>query len=154
MEGRVPPAVQNKDTTKFEAKAVKANRDATAEDLLATLPGITVILARLAWGQGMVPSAILQARGATVCIELPEIGLLAFRTEPVNLGVSIGCKHQFLAEFSSRSGWIVYGTREDLSENSSVRVLLNDNCSGHAHRSVIQTMVGVCSRDVKGDPLA
>ncbi|HMD13896.1 MAG TPA: carboxypeptidase regulatory-like domain-containing protein, partial [Bacteroidota bacterium] len=42
VQGRVPVALQNGDTTEFRAGAVKVNRDATAEDLLTKLPGITV----------------------------------------------------------------------------------------------------------------
>ncbi len=42
VHGRVPVALQNGDTTEFRAGAVKVNRDATAEDLLTKLPGITV----------------------------------------------------------------------------------------------------------------
>ncbi len=42
IQGRVPPAVQNGDTTEFQAASVKVNRDATMEDLLTKLPGVIV----------------------------------------------------------------------------------------------------------------
>jgi hypothetical protein len=42
INSRVPPAVQNGDTTEYQAAAVKINRDATAEDMLTKLPGIVV----------------------------------------------------------------------------------------------------------------
>ncbi len=42
VHGRVPAAIQNGDTTEFQAAAVKVNRDATMEDLLSKLPGIIV----------------------------------------------------------------------------------------------------------------
>ncbi len=42
IEGRVPAAVQNGDTTEYQAKGVKVNRDATMEDLLSKLPGVIV----------------------------------------------------------------------------------------------------------------
>jgi hypothetical protein len=42
VEGRVPSAIQNGDTTEFQAVAVKMNRDATMEDLLTKLPGVVV----------------------------------------------------------------------------------------------------------------
>ncbi len=42
VEGRVPSAIQNGDTTEFQAVAVKMNRDATMEDLLSKLPGVIV----------------------------------------------------------------------------------------------------------------
>ena len=37
-----PPAVQKADTTEFNARAFKTNPDATTEELLAKMPGITV----------------------------------------------------------------------------------------------------------------
>lgn len=42
VEGRVPSAIQNGDTTEFQAAAVKVNRDATMEDMLSKLPGVVV----------------------------------------------------------------------------------------------------------------
>jgi hypothetical protein len=42
VQGRVPAAVQNGDTTEYLARAFKTNPDATAEDLLTKMPGITV----------------------------------------------------------------------------------------------------------------
>jgi hypothetical protein len=42
ITSRVPPAIQNGDTTEYQAAAVKINRDATAEDMLTKLPGIIV----------------------------------------------------------------------------------------------------------------
>ena len=36
------PAVQKADTTEFRAGAVKVNRDATAEDLVQKMPGVTL----------------------------------------------------------------------------------------------------------------
>ncbi len=42
VQARVPPAIQKGDTTEYIARAFKTNRDATAEDLLTKMPGITV----------------------------------------------------------------------------------------------------------------
>ncbi len=42
VQGRVPPAVQKGDTTEYTAQAFKMNKDATAEDLVAKMPGVTV----------------------------------------------------------------------------------------------------------------
>jgi len=42
VHGQIAPAIQHGDTTEFNAAAAKVNRDATAEDLLTKLPGITV----------------------------------------------------------------------------------------------------------------
>lgn len=39
---KMPPIVQNADTTEFNAAAFKTNTDASAEDLITKLPGITV----------------------------------------------------------------------------------------------------------------
>ena len=36
------PAIQKADTTEFRASAVKTNKDATAEDLVQKMPGVTV----------------------------------------------------------------------------------------------------------------
>jgi hypothetical protein len=41
-QGRIPTAVQKADTTEFNAKAFKANPDASAEELVAKMPGVTV----------------------------------------------------------------------------------------------------------------
>jgi hypothetical protein len=41
VEGRIPTAVQKGDTTEYNAGAFKMNRDATAEDLVAKMPGVT-----------------------------------------------------------------------------------------------------------------
>ena len=37
-----PPAIQKADTTEYRASAVKTNKDATAEDLVQKLPGVTM----------------------------------------------------------------------------------------------------------------
>src|ERR1041384_4282046 len=42
VEGKVPPAVQKTDTTEYNAGAFKTHPDATAEELVAKMPGITV----------------------------------------------------------------------------------------------------------------
>ncbi len=42
IKGRIPPAVQNGDTTEYASSSVKINRDATMEDLLSKLPGVIV----------------------------------------------------------------------------------------------------------------
>jgi Outer membrane protein beta-barrel family/Carboxypeptidase regulatory-like domain len=42
VEGAAPPAIQKADTTEFSAKSFKTHPDATAEDLLAKLPGIQI----------------------------------------------------------------------------------------------------------------
>lgn len=40
--GKVQPVVQKQDTSEFNAEAFKINKDATAEDLVSKMPGITV----------------------------------------------------------------------------------------------------------------
>ena len=42
IEGRVPPATQNGDTTEFNANAFKTHPDATIEELVTKMPGVTV----------------------------------------------------------------------------------------------------------------
>ena len=42
VQGAVPAAVQKADTTEFSAQAVKTHRDATAEELVTKLPGVTI----------------------------------------------------------------------------------------------------------------
>ena len=42
VQGSVPAAVQKTDTTEFSAQAVKTHRDATAEELVTKLPGVTI----------------------------------------------------------------------------------------------------------------
>jgi hypothetical protein len=42
IEGRVPPAAQNGDTTEFNANAFKTHPDATIEELVTKMPGVTV----------------------------------------------------------------------------------------------------------------
>ncbi len=42
IEGSPPPAIQKADTTEFNAGAFKTHPDATAEDLITKLPGITI----------------------------------------------------------------------------------------------------------------
>lgn len=42
VEGRIPPVRQFKDTTQFNAAGYKVNKDATTEDLITKMPGITV----------------------------------------------------------------------------------------------------------------
>ncbi len=42
VQGRVPAAVQKGDTTEYTAQAFKMNKDASAEDLVAKMPGVTV----------------------------------------------------------------------------------------------------------------
>jgi hypothetical protein len=42
VQGKVPPAVQKTDTTEYNAGAFKTHPDATAEDLVAKMPGVTV----------------------------------------------------------------------------------------------------------------
>jgi hypothetical protein len=42
IEGRIPTAVQKGDTTEYDAKAFKMNKDATTEDLVTKMPGVTV----------------------------------------------------------------------------------------------------------------
>jgi hypothetical protein len=43
VEGRVPSAIQKGDTTEYNAKAFKVNKDATVEDLVAKMPGVTIV---------------------------------------------------------------------------------------------------------------
>ena len=42
IEGRTPPAIQKDDTTEFNANAFKTHPDATIEELVTKMPGITV----------------------------------------------------------------------------------------------------------------
>ena len=42
IEGRIPPMVQKKDTAEYNASAFKTNTDATTEDLLTKMPGVSV----------------------------------------------------------------------------------------------------------------
>ncbi|RYY88587.1 MAG: TonB-dependent receptor [Chitinophagaceae bacterium] len=42
IQGTTPPAVQKNDTVQFNASAYKVNPDATSEDLVRKLPGITI----------------------------------------------------------------------------------------------------------------
>jgi hypothetical protein len=42
IRGRVPPAVQKGDTTEFNANAYKTHPDATVEELVTKMPGVTV----------------------------------------------------------------------------------------------------------------
>jgi hypothetical protein len=42
VEGKIPPAVLKGDTTEYNAKAFKTNPDATAEDLVEKMPGVTI----------------------------------------------------------------------------------------------------------------
>lgn len=62
IEGRVPPAVQNGDTTEFQAAAVKVNRDATMEDLLSKLPGIIVSNGTVTVGGETVQRVLIDGR--------------------------------------------------------------------------------------------
>lgn len=43
VEGKAPLATQNGDTTSFNSSAYKVNKDATAEDLVGKMPGVTVV---------------------------------------------------------------------------------------------------------------
>ncbi len=43
VEGKAPLATQNGDTTNYNANAYKVNKDATAEDLVTKMPGVTVV---------------------------------------------------------------------------------------------------------------
>ncbi|MCZ8286224.1 MAG: TonB-dependent receptor, partial [Bacteroidia bacterium] len=42
VEGKAPLATQNGDTTSFNSSAYKVNKDASAEDLVGKMPGVTV----------------------------------------------------------------------------------------------------------------
>ena len=42
IEGQVAPVIQKKDTAEFNAGAYKTNRDATTEDLLTKMPGVSI----------------------------------------------------------------------------------------------------------------
>lgn len=42
VEGKAPPVVMKNDTAEFSARAFKTNPDATAEDLVTKVPGVTV----------------------------------------------------------------------------------------------------------------
>ena len=42
VQGSVPTAIQKADTTEFAAQAVKTHRDATAEEMVTKLPGVTI----------------------------------------------------------------------------------------------------------------
>jgi len=41
IEGKIPPALQKGDTTQYNANAFKTNPDASAEDLITKMPGVT-----------------------------------------------------------------------------------------------------------------
>lgn len=43
VEAKIPLATQNGDTTSFSSRAYKVNKDATAEDLVGKMPGVTVV---------------------------------------------------------------------------------------------------------------
>ncbi len=43
VEGKVPLALQNGDTTSYNANAYKVNKDATTEDLVTKMPGVTIV---------------------------------------------------------------------------------------------------------------
>lgn len=43
VEGKVPVATQNGDTTSYNANAYKVNKDANAEDLVTKMPGVNVV---------------------------------------------------------------------------------------------------------------
>jgi outer membrane receptor protein involved in Fe transport len=43
VEGKAPLATQNGDTTSFNSSAYKVNKDATAEDLVGKMPGVTIV---------------------------------------------------------------------------------------------------------------
>jgi hypothetical protein len=43
VEGRVPPVVLKGDTSEYNANAFKTNPDATAEDLVEKMPGVTIV---------------------------------------------------------------------------------------------------------------
>jgi hypothetical protein len=62
VQGRVPAAIQNGDTTEYRAAAVKVNRDATAEDLLTKLPGITVTNGTITHGGETVQRVLVDGR--------------------------------------------------------------------------------------------
>jgi len=62
VEGRVPSAIQNGDTTEFQAVAVKTNRDATMEDLLSKLPGIIVTNGTVTVGGETVQRVLVDGR--------------------------------------------------------------------------------------------
>jgi hypothetical protein len=42
VEGKIPLATQNGDTTSYSSSAYKVNKDATAEDLVGKMPGVTI----------------------------------------------------------------------------------------------------------------
>jgi hypothetical protein len=62
IQGRVPPAIQHGDTTEYRAAAVKVNRDATAEDLLTKMPGITVTNGTITHGGETVQRVLVDGR--------------------------------------------------------------------------------------------
>lgn len=43
VEGKIPLATQNGDTTSYSSSAYKVNKDATAEDLVGKMPGVTIV---------------------------------------------------------------------------------------------------------------
>jgi hypothetical protein len=62
IQGRVPPAIQHGDTTEYRAATVKVNRDATAEDLLTKMPGITVSNGTITHGGETVQRVLVDGR--------------------------------------------------------------------------------------------
>ena len=75
IKSRVPPAVQNGDTTEYQAAAVKINRDATAEDMLTKLPGI------------IVNNGTITAGGETVQRVLVDGQLVGWLDDPEEVGL-------------------------------------------------------------------
>jgi len=62
VNGRMPVAVQSGDTTEYKAAAVKINRDATAEDLITKMPGITVNNGTISAGGETVQRVLVDGR--------------------------------------------------------------------------------------------
>lgn len=62
VQGRVPSAIQNGDTTEFQAVSVKMNRDATMEDLLTKLPGVVVNNGTVTVGGETVQRVLIDGR--------------------------------------------------------------------------------------------
>ena len=60
VEGQQALATQNGDTTSFNSKAFKVNNDATAEDLISKMPGLTVLDGKVQ-AQGEDVKQVLQA---------------------------------------------------------------------------------------------
>ncbi len=62
IEARIPTAEQRGDTTEYLARAFKTNKDATAEDLITKMPGITVVNGSVSAGGESVQRVLVDGK--------------------------------------------------------------------------------------------